>query len=326
MDAICTIADSTYASKAIAMLNSSFAQMPSCQYFLLDVDYGKPQLTNSHIQVLSLDEIDLDESCRSWLSRKYNVIEFATSVKPTLLRALLNKGFRSVTYLDPDILVSGPINEAIDSAEDYEVIIVPHRIRAQQTPNFHFEVLLNRVGIYNFGFLTVTQNSKQVLDWWEIKTFETGSMNWYRGQFTDQKWGDFFPAYFKTFVLKHPGYNVALWNIDERPLTHLPSGEVLARNEPLRFMHFSQSSHRLQDLAILKQWERASLESMPIVQSLALKYQTNIKFAQDEIEFKTPINRRTKFKPVKFRLNTRDSLSAGFKEDLVNVKSKIIRR
>ena len=308
------------------MLNSAFEQMPNCQYFFLDIDYGKPQLEKSPIHILSLDEIDLNESHRNWLRQKYNVIEFATSVKPTLLKALLNRGFRSVTYLDPDILVSSPISEAISFAEDYEVVVVPHRLGPQQTQHFDFEVLLNRVGMFNLGFITVSQNSKQALEWWQMKTFETGSMNWYRGQFTDQKWGDFFPAYFHTLVLKHPGYNVALWNIDERPLSHLPSGELMARNEPLRFLHFSQSSHRLQDITVLERWERANLESVPIVQSLAVKYQSNIRFAQDEIEFRTPIDKRIKFKKVRFRLNTRDGLSAGLKEDWASVKTKIVRR
>jgi hypothetical protein len=325
VDAICTIADSTYAPKAIAMLTSALIHMPDCQHFLLDIDNSKPKIHESPITVLSLKDIGLSESEIESLRLKYNVIEFATAVKPTLLNALVKRDFRSVTYLDPDIFVTSAISEAMEIAENHEVVVVPHRCHPPQIPNSEFEIMLNRVGIFNFGFVTLSKNSKTLLDWWQKKTFESGSMNWYQGQFTDQKWGDFFPAYFKTFILKHPGYNVASWNIDERPLMHLPSGEITASDEPLRFIHFSQSTHRLDEASVLKQWEYANKVSLKIVSSLALKYEENIEIAKSSFEFIGQISQRIEFKPIRYRLNFRDGFVAGLFEDWKTMRARFVR-
>ena len=44
--------------------------------------------------------------------------------------------------------------------------------------------------------------------------------------FTDQRWVDFMPSLFSHHLLKDPGYNVAYWNLHERPLTALTDGST----------------------------------------------------------------------------------------------------
>src|SRR5690606_24035113 len=47
------------------------------------------------------------------------------------------------------------------------------------------------------------------------------------------------PALFEHTVLRDPGFNVAYWNLHERPLTKTADGTVTAGGSPLRFFHFS---------------------------------------------------------------------------------------
>jgi hypothetical protein len=56
--------------------------------------------------------------------------------------------------------------------------------------------------------------------------------------FTDQRWVDLAPGYFDVSVVRHPGINVAKWNVDERPLRLGPSG-WRAGDGQLVMMHYS---------------------------------------------------------------------------------------
>ena len=58
--------------------------------------------------------------------------------------------------------------------------------------------------------------------------------------FGDQKWLDFVPFFFEgTHVITDPSYNVAFWNLHERPLDRR-SGIFTARGVPVTFFHMSE--------------------------------------------------------------------------------------
>ena len=55
----------------------------------------------------------------------------------------------------------------------------------------------------------------------------------------DQKWMDLVPGFFDgVYILKHPGYNVAYWNLHGRSI-EFKNGDVLVNGEPCYFFHFS---------------------------------------------------------------------------------------
>jgi hypothetical protein len=312
-----------YAPKSFAMLESAANLMPHLEFFFLDIEGCKPRVEYSNACILSLQDIGISGSDFHQLKRKYNVIEFATAVKPFLLKALLRKGFKTVTYLDPDILVIGTINEVFRIANLHEVVVAPHRLTPCTNSNSSFEVTLNRVGIFNLGFIAVSQNSFRLLDWWMEKTNHYASLNWFRGQFTDQKWVDHFPAYFKTFIIKNPGYNLACWNIDERPLKLTKTGVILANDEPLRFVHFSQGSHRLESPSTMRLWGSLNKEDFEVISFLAKKYTSNIASVEHRISWSTPREIRLKLAKPKFRFNTLDALDAGIREDWRQLRDKL---
>ncbi len=323
MNALCTISDGMYAPKSFAMLQSAANFMPHLNFFFLDIEGCKPHVEYSNTCILSLQDIGISESYLHQLQKKYNVIEFATAVKPFLLKALLRKGFKTVTYLDPDILILGKIDEVFRIANLHEVVVAPHRLTPCANSNSSFEITLNRVGIFNLGFITVSQNSFRLLDWWMEKTNNYASLNWFSGQFTDQKWVDHFPAYFKTFVIKNAGYNLAYWNIDERPLKVTETGVILANDEPLRFVHFSQGSHRLESPSTMRLWGSLKKEDFEVISFLAKKYTSNIASVESRISLSTPRDIRLQLARPKFRFNTRDGLAAGIKEDWRQLRNKL---
>jgi len=94
-------------------------------------------------------------------------------------------------------------------------------------------------GVFNLGFLAISRSeeAERFAAWWASRL----SMFCYddipRGIFTDQKWIDLAPCYFDVHILKHPGYNVAPWNLSKRKLTFSDGYHV--NGQHLRFFHYS---------------------------------------------------------------------------------------
>jgi hypothetical protein len=181
----------------------------------------------------------------------YDVVEFSTSLKPSLLKHILGLGFDTATFLDPDIQVFGPLNYAIEKAQENHIVVTPHRLTPTQ--NYRDEIIFLKYGIFNLGFICVSKESLPFLEWWESR-LKTGATRFeFSDVFTDQKWLNLLPAYFNYHVIRHPGYNVAPWNLDERDLT-ATGQNFWVNDQPLIFIHFSQMSGLLVRGNLTKDW------------------------------------------------------------------------
>jgi glycosyltransferase involved in cell wall biosynthesis len=172
---------------------------------------------------------------------QYDLLEFATSVKPTILKNYLNDGYKRVTYLDPDIQVFSDFKELFDSKKS--IAVTPHMLEDfpmdSRLPN---QQSILHAGIYNLGFISVTSGAMPFLAWWEKKLNKYCSMDVEAGYHVDQRWVDWATNFVDVDVVRDPGLNVAYWNLHERTLK---DGMVLQLNVtateiyPLRFFHFS---------------------------------------------------------------------------------------
>ncbi|HBG95899.1 MAG TPA: hypothetical protein DDY14_11420 [Chromatiaceae bacterium] len=177
------------------------------------------------------------------LSLNFNIRELATAVKPLCFLKHLEEGARRVIYIDPDILVFRPLNEALEMLEQgAQGVLTPHIMqplpRDGEQPD---DLELLGAGVFNLGFLAVAAGPEtdRFLKWWAswLRThcFEDKST----GTFTDQKWVNFAPVFCPSYViLRHPGYNLAYWNLPQREL-ELCGDEWQADGQPLVFFHFS---------------------------------------------------------------------------------------
>ena len=98
-----------------------------------------------------------------------------------------------------------------------------------------------RSGIYNLGFLALSRCEPvdRFLQWWAKRLREYCYNDAPHGLFVDQRLADFIPSFLPgTRILNHPGYNLAYWNLHERPVTLGGTG-LLAAGEPVSFVHFS---------------------------------------------------------------------------------------
>jgi hypothetical protein len=175
---------------------------------------------------------------------KYNLTELNTAVKPFFIQYLFenNSEISTVVYFDPDIFVYNKFEELENQLNDHDIVITPH-ITSPITDGFvpNEKDFLN-TGLFNLGFIAVkrSQNSLDFLDWWMMRLREYCFMDIKNGLFVDQLWINLVPIFFKkVYILNHPGYNMAYWNLHERKITL--SNNALGVNDsyPLVFFHFS---------------------------------------------------------------------------------------
>ena len=245
MDSFCTIVNIKYLPQAQVLINSFRAVYPNHRFVTLITDIEtldfKPLVGS---EVLTLKSLKLDEKKIQNMRLIYDVVEFATAMKPYLLMHLLAESVTS-TYLDPDVLVFSPLDFATSKAKEFGVVVTPHRLTPSKQLTFGLtELTFLRYGTFNLGFISFGQSGYSMLNWW-AERLEFHSTRFPNGYvFTDQKWIDLLPSFFDHFILKDPGYNFAPWNIDERNLWK--SEDVyFVDNSPLVFIHFSQMSGML---------------------------------------------------------------------------------
>ncbi len=120
-------------------------------------------------------------------------------------------------------------------------------------------------GIYNLGFLGF-KNPKpddRLLEWWKERTFNLGYIQTSKGLFVDQLWFNLATVFFdKIIISKHPGLNMAPWNLHERVLSELDSVLYVNKEFPLVFYHFSSYSYNDSNI-ISKKYTRYSFETNP---------------------------------------------------------------
>jgi hypothetical protein len=105
-----------------------------------------------------------------------------------------------------------------------------------------FEISALAHGIYNLGFFAFnnTPEAKKVLAYWveRCRTHSYGEVH--LGVFTDQKWANHFPVFFKAAVIvsSNPGLNTAVWNTEDRSIVR--RGETYFIDDvPIEMFHFS---------------------------------------------------------------------------------------
>ena len=183
----------------------------------------------------------------NWIAKMegLSVVEACTAIKASAAKFLLASSLNTqVVYLDPDMQVYGALTEIDQLLDESSFVLTPHLL---EPPSNEHSVVSNEIagamihGVYNLGFFAVKNTGEgfEILNWWESRLKKYCKAETGRGLITDQKWFDIATIYFKDIsVLRHPGYNVAPWNLAERFLT-TENGVIYVDKFPLRIFHFS---------------------------------------------------------------------------------------
>ncbi|HKP37573.1 MAG TPA: ABC transporter permease [Pyrinomonadaceae bacterium] len=242
-EAICTIIAKNYLAFARTLAQSFLDLHPDRQCYVLIVDdsdgYVNP--AEESFQLVKLSDLQIPNA--EHLCFQYELKELCTSVKAHLLEHLIRKkSVDRLLYLDPDILVTAPLDNLFHKLRTYDIVLTPHLDHDYPDDGMlPDDGYILRAGTFNLGFLGVNSslNTLRFLDWWKPKLANNCIVDPLNGYFVDQKFIDLVPLFFdNVFVEKHVGYNVAYWNIHSRTIER--DGDNWRCNDgPLYFFHFS---------------------------------------------------------------------------------------
>lgn len=238
-----TIVSGNYLAYARVLGSSLQEFQPDFDFRVLIVDRKTKLLEEavleSGLNVMFAEDLGLPDKER--LFYKYDIVELNTALKPTLIKQVFAMGYEHVLYLDPDIRVFASLDPVMIALQDADIVLTPHSMSPVMDGSRPSDVDFLRTGAYNLGFIGL-KNSIQanaMLDWWETRCLGMGFIDPGFGIFVDQKWIDLVPSYFTSVhILRHPGCNVAYWNLHERGLSSV-SGQLYANDKPLIYFHFS---------------------------------------------------------------------------------------
>lgn len=237
----CSIVARNYLPQARVLASSWARYHPGAPLELLildDVD-GSVDDEDEPFVVVRPDELAMDEATWQEMAFIYEVTELATAVKPPLLELLRSRHGGAVAYIDPDIEIFGPLDQAAALAGQHGIVLTPHMLEPMDDDNRRpSEQDILGCGVYNLGFICVGDGSERFLEWWGQRLRYFAIVDFRSSLFTDQRWVDFVPGYFDFVALRNPAYNVGYWNLPERVL-HEEAGGWYVDDEPLVFFHYS---------------------------------------------------------------------------------------
>ena len=264
---ICAIVTPNYLSQFLILGRSLAIAIPSAvvrvlvlqdcndvEFFQQGIDdYLVDARSEADHRAVTVDEVDWRGFDVDSAVLFYSTLEFATSVKPALMRSFLCQGWERVTYLDPDIQIFKDFTSLLD--DDSDVSLTPHIFtdipRDGSRPSSH-DIL--QAGFYNLGFCSARFTALPFLDWWSERLQFDCLVDPTAGYFTDQRILDLAPLRARVQIVQEPGCNVAYWNLHEREVV-LDQGEWKVTfdesTHPLYFFHFSGFRlHRSPSLSI----------------------------------------------------------------------------
>jgi hypothetical protein len=240
----CSIATLSHRQQALACLDAIHRHLPEagCALLLLLPPGAPAPALPPSIQLLRVEDCAEAAQLQA-MQAQYTVAELCFALKPYLLAALLARGATQAHYLDADCMAYGSLAPLLAQLATGDLLLTPHGLSPipddGMTPR---PLTLLRAGVFNAGYLGVrnTPQGLAFVAWLSAMTLKFARNAPAEGMCGDQRWLDLAPVLFPgTAICRHPGANVAYWNLHERQLTVDAQGGFQANGEPLLFFHFS---------------------------------------------------------------------------------------
>ena len=239
----CTLFDSVYLSRGLAMYNSLEKQCNNFHLYIFAFDDDcfnyLNELNLQYATIISLKEFEDEELLKVKPTRSRG--EYCwTCTSSTILYVLKNYNVDHCTYIDSDLCFFSSPQVLLDEMKaDESILITPHNYTKEYDQS-------EKSGIYCVQFVTFKNDEQglMALNWWRNACLDWCYNRMEDNRFGDQKYLDDWSTRFKgVHVLQHLGGGVAPWNMQQYHFTQNENGiagNVLATGAKFEvvFFHF----------------------------------------------------------------------------------------
>jgi hypothetical protein len=236
----CTLFDSGYLLKGVAMLSSLARYCPTAQVYVLCMDRQTQHILEHldlpHVQCIPLSEVEDQALLKAKADR--GVAEYCWTLSPCLPWHVMKKHpeMDFITYVDADLLFYSDVEPLFDEIGDASIAIIEHRF----TPRLKDREVNGRFCVEWVSFRRDEQGMA-CLGRWREQCIEWCYYRLEDGKMGDQKYLDEWPdRYSSCHILMHPGAGIAPWNYAQYQFAIDAAGRITVQGSPLIFYHFHQ--------------------------------------------------------------------------------------
>lgn len=236
----CTLFDSGYLLKGLAMIRSLARCCPGMKIYVLCMDEQAKIILNRldlpYITCITLTEVEDDELLKAKANR--GVAEYCWTLSSCFTWYVMqnNPEINMLTYVDADLLFYSDVQPIFDEIGDASIAIIEHRFSERlkdREVNGRFCVEWNSFRRDKQGLACLSRWRQQCIDWCYYR-LEDGKMG-------DQKYLDEWPErYSSCHIIMHPGAGIAPWNYSQYRFGEDAHGNITVEDAPLIFYHFHQ--------------------------------------------------------------------------------------
>lgn len=236
----CTLFDSNYLLKGLAMIRSLARHCPGANIYVLCMDdqtkYILSRLDMPFVHCITLGEVENEELLKAKADR--GVAEYCWTLSSCFTWYVM-QNFPEIdflTYVDADLLFYSDVQPLFDEIGDASIAIIEHRFSprlSDREVNGRFCVEWDSFRRDEQGLACLSLWREQCIEWCYYR-LEDGKMG-------DQKYLDEWPSrYSKCHILMHPGAGIAPWNYSQYEFEQNTKGQITVDGTPLIFYHFHQ--------------------------------------------------------------------------------------
>ncbi len=254
-----TICACNYLAQARTLGDSLLQHNPGYRLVIFLIDRLPESLRDVDLGYETVEVKDIGVNNYVDMVANYDVTELSTAVKPFCFSYLFHQhDVDSIVYFDPDILVFGGLDAMEEMLLEKDIVLTPHITSPIYDGHSPSEQGILNAGLYNLGFIALkrSQQAFDFLRWWSFRLTDQCRIDFCNGIFVDQLWVNFVPLFHENVgILRHPGYNMAYWNLHERRI-----GKDNLVNERYELVFFHYSGYGF-DTRISKHFDRYTFDN-----------------------------------------------------------------
>lgn len=236
----CTLFDSNYLLKGVAMLETLHKHCVDAHVFVLCMDaQTNAILTRLELPFISCISLsDFEDDALLAVKKQRSIAEYCWTLSPCLPWYVLqnNPQVDLITYVDADLFFYSSVQPLFDEIGDASLAIIEHRFTKRLQ---HLEVN----GRFCVEWVSIRRDEQGMacLSRWRNQCIEWCFYRLEDNRMGDQKYLDEWPErYASLVILQHLGAGVAPWNYSKYKFDVNSTAQITVSGAPLIFYHFHQ--------------------------------------------------------------------------------------